>query len=272
MCRIAVSRLLPPSSMLAILAAASQSIAQIALAAQVPPVPISQQAPASASRQPDVSPVPPLTPEQRGDMLLAERHYQAAVEAFKKAPQDSAEVWNRMGIAYQQLFNANDALHCFQVSLKLDPRNGNVLNNIGTIYVSFKNYRVAEKYYRKALKLEPKSAAILKNYGTELMLRRKYQEGGQMYAKAMAVDPSIFEGSSSFSVSDPTSTRDRGAMNYYLAKTCARAGMRGPAIDYLRKALSEGYVNPQKIIADDEFASLRGMPDFERLLAEQKQP
>ena len=99
-------RLLPPSSMLAILAAASQSIAHIALAAQVPPVQISQQAPASASRQPDVSPVPPLTPEQRGDMLLAEKHYQAAVEAFKKAPQNSAEVWNRMGIAYQQLFNA----------------------------------------------------------------------------------------------------------------------------------------------------------------------
>lgn len=205
-------------------------------------------------------------------MLLAERRYQAAIEAYKKDPHPSADDWNRMGIAYQQMFNNNEAMRCFQASLKLNPRNGSVLNNIGTIYVSFKDYRSADRYYRKALKLEPQSAPILKNYGTELMLRRKYKEGGQMYAKAATIDPEIFEGRSGFSVSDPTSTKDRGAMNYYMAKTCARAGMKGPAIDYLRKALSEGYVDPQKIMADSEFAGLRGMPDFERLLTEQKRP
>jgi Flp pilus assembly protein TadD len=272
MCRIAAFRLLLPSAIFATLAVASQLVAQMVFAAQIPALQISQQAPTSVPRQPDVSQSLQLTPEERGNMLLAEKHYQAAVEAYKKAPQNSADVWNRMGIAYQQLFNVNEALRCFQVSLKLNPRNGNVLNNIGTIYVSLKNYHTAEGYYRKALKLEPHSAAILKNYGTELMLRGKYKQGGQMYAEAIAEDPTAFQGSSGFSIADPTSTRDRGAMNYYMAKTCARAGMKVAAIDYLRRALSEGYVNPQKIIADDEFASLRGTPDFEKLLAAQKRP
>jgi Tfp pilus assembly protein PilF len=177
-----------------------------------------------------------------------------------------------MGIAYQQMFDINDAMRCFQASLKLNPKNADVLNNIGTIYVSLKDFRSADKSYRKALKLDPRSAVILKNYGTELMLRRKYKQGDRMYAKAASIDPTIFQGSSGFSVADPTSTRDRGAMNYYMAKTCARAGLKGVAIGYLRKALSEGYVDRQRIMADNEFANLRGMPDFERLLTEQKRP
>ena len=270
--RIAEHRLLPTSSILATLTIASQLVAHMALAAPASAPQISPTPTPPVSRQTDTSQHIQLTPEELGSMLLAERRYQAAIEAFKKIPHPSADDWNRMGIAYQQLFNNNEALHSFQASLRLNPRNGNVLNNIGTIYVSFKDYRSADRYYRKALKLEPQSAPILKNYGTELMLRRKYKQGGQMYAKAAAVDPLIFQGPSGFSVSDPTSTRDRGAMNYYMAKTCARAGMKGPAIDYLRKALSEGYTDPQRIMADSEFASLRGIPDFERLLAEQKRP
>jgi hypothetical protein len=34
-------------------------------------------------------------------------------------------------------------------------------------------------------------------------------------------------------------------------------------------ALNEGYTNPKKIEADGEFASLRGIPAFEQLLAAQ---
>jgi Tfp pilus assembly protein PilF len=272
MCRTAIDRLLPPLAILVTLSVASPLVAQTALAAPAQAPQISQPVPAPISGRVETPKNPQLTPEELGNMLLAERRYQAAIEAYRKSPHPSADVWNRMGIAYQQLFNINDAMRCFQASLKLNPKNGDVLNNIGTIYVSLKDFRSADQSYRKALKLEPRSAVILKNYGTELMLRRKYNQGDRMYAKAASIDPTIFQGSSGFSIADPTSTRDRGAMNYYMAKTCARAGMKGPAIDYLRKALSEGYADRQKIMADSEFASLRGMPDFEMLLNEQKRP
>ena len=58
-------------------------------------------------------------------------------------------------------------------------------------------------------------------------------------------------------------------MNYFMAKGCVRAGQNDRAIDYLRMALNEGFTNPKKIIADGEFASLRGIPAFELLLASQ---
>ncbi|MFZ0743443.1 MAG: tetratricopeptide repeat protein [Terracidiphilus sp.] len=237
-----------------------------------PAMQASQSATTPAPQRPGSTPQFQLSPEELGNVLLAEKHYQAAIEAFKKAPRDSATLWNSMGIAYQEMLNPDEAIHCYLTSLKLNPKNGSVLNNLGTVYVSFKDYRTAQHYYQKALKQEPKSAVILKNLGTDLLMRRKYKEGGQMYARAMEIDPDIFAGVTGQSIADPTSTENRGAMNYYMAKTCARAGMAGPAIDYLRKALNEGYVNPKKIAEDSEFATLRGIPAFEQLLLAQKNP
>jgi hypothetical protein len=59
-------------------------------------------------------------------------------------------------------------------------------------------------------------------------------------------------------------------MNYYMAKGCVRAGKNDRAIEYLRMALNEGFTNPKKLAADQEFAGLRGFPAFEQLMAEQK--
>ncbi len=269
MSKIAVRRLPPLATMLAILAAASLPLfMQTAGAAAIGAATTSKLAALPVSTQPDSASQIELTPEDRGNLLLAQRHYRAAIDTYKKIPEKSADVWNKMGIAYQQLLEPYEAMHCFLVSLKVDPKNGNVLNNLGTIFVSLKNYRAAQSCYKKALKLDPNSAVLFKNYGTELMLRRKYKRGGQMYARAAALDPLIFEGQSGFSVANPTSNEDRGAMNYYLAVACARAGIKGPAIDYLRKALNEGYTDPKKIVANDQFASLRGIPAFEQLLAQ----
>lgn len=213
-----------------------------------------------------------ITPEQLGDRLFAHQQYQAAIEAYKKAPRDSAVIWNKMGISYQLLFDSDDAMRCYLTSLKLNPGNGLVLNNLGTVYVTLKDYRTAERYYRKALKADPKSAVILKNFGSELLARHKFKEGGVLYAAALAIDPDIFSSVSSPRIADPTTSANRGAMNYYMAITCARAGRTDQAIEYLRKALNDKFTSPSKIVADSEFAGLRNVPAFEQLLASQSNP
>ena len=134
-----------------------------------------------------------------------------------------------------------------------------------------KQYRNAEKMYRKALKIDPHSALILKNLGTNLLAQHKYEKGWQQYQPAIKYDPNIFQDKSRPRVENPASVSDRGAMNYYMARGCVRAGMPERAIRYLRMALNEGYTNPKKIIADEEFASLQGLPAFEELLASQTQ-
>jgi Tfp pilus assembly protein PilF len=215
-------------------------------------------------------PVPQPSPESIGDALMSHRRYQAAIEAYKQAPRSSAGVWNKMGIAYQMLFNLQDATRCYQESLKLDPKNVNVLNNLGTVYDSLKEYKTAVKMYHKALKIDPQSALVLKNLGTDLLAQHKYQKGWEVYKAALLVDPQVFDHSSGPRVENPASVQERGAMNYYMAKGCVRAGNNDRAIEYLRMALNEGFTSPKKIAADQEFAGLHGIPAFEQLMAEQK--
>jgi tetratricopeptide (TPR) repeat protein len=234
------------------------------------PAPASAQAattPATASVPPIVT--PPPSPEELGDTLVVHQRYQAAVAAYAKAPA-SATVWNKMGIAYQMMFNLKDATRCYKESIALDPKNPNVLNNMGTIYDSQKEYGQAEKYYKRALKIDPKSALVLKNLGTNLLSQHKYNRGWEMYQEALAVDPEIFEDRNTPQVQNPASVEDRGIMNYYMALGCARAGQTACALQYLRMAMDEGYTTPKKVASDLAFASLRDNPDFKLLLASQK--
>jgi tetratricopeptide (TPR) repeat protein len=211
---------------------------------------------------------PNATPEQIADSLMAHQRYQAAIEQYKQAPK-SSEVWNKTGVAYQLMFNLDEAARCYEQARKLDPKNAVVMNNLGTVYVSLKQYSKAEKAYRKALKLDPKSALVHKNLGTALLAEHKYKQGWQEYQSALADDPEIFRRSNTVRVENPASVQERGAMNYYMAKGCVRAGQTERAVELLRMAINEGFTTPKKIAADQEFAGLRGIPEFEQMLAAQ---
>ncbi len=236
------------------------------------PLPAQEKGQAPAPATPATpSPVQP-TPEQLGDSLSARQRYQAAIAAYSKAPQMTAHIWNKMGIAYQMMFNSRDAARCYKESLKLDPGNADVLNNLGTIYASLKEYGQADRMYRKALKLDPRSAIALKNLGTNLLAEHKYNKGWQAYQKALAIDPQIFTAHSSPTVENPSNVEQRGAMNYYMAAGCARVGYADCALQYLRMALDEGFTTRKKVQTDSQFASLRSNPAFQQLLAEQSKP
>jgi Flp pilus assembly protein TadD len=229
-------------------------------------------APAAAPTvQPDSAPPTPAkppTPEQTGDSLSGHQRYQAAIEAYSKAPEMTAVIWNKMGISYQMMLNSHEAMRCYKESLKLDPRNPQVLNNLGTVYASMKDYGQADRLYRKAIKLDPKDAPILKNLGTNLLAEKKYTKGWAVYQEAIAIDPEIFADHGNPKVENPTSVEERGAMNYYMALGCARSGYVDCALQYLRAALDEGFTSRKKIAADAQFASLRGNPAFQQLMAE----
>jgi tetratricopeptide (TPR) repeat protein len=214
----------------------------------------------------------PPSPEELGDALMLHKRYQAAIDAFRQAPQNSARIWNKMGIANQMMFNMQEATRCYRASLKIDPKDYHVYNNLGTIYDSLRRYKEAEKMYRKALKMEPHSALINKNLGTNLISQHKYPKGWEYYQAAVAIDPLIFERDSKIRIDNPGSVQERGAMNYYMAKGCVRAGMNDRAIEHLRYALNQGFTSAKKIAADNEFAKLRGVPAFDQLLAERNTP
>jgi len=227
---------------------------------------------ATTAGQAPISPVTDPNPEDLGDSLEARQRYQAAIAAYSKIAEPSAAVWNKMGIAYQMMFNPKDAIRCYNASLKLDSRNSSVLNNLGTVYDSLKQYATAERYYRRANKSDPHSALILRNLGSNQLSQHRYKKGWEAYQSALAIDPQIFQSRNNASIANPATTQERGAMHYYMAKGCTSAGNSECAINNLRLALNEGYTNPKKIAADSSFASLREVPAFQQLIAAQSAP
>jgi tetratricopeptide (TPR) repeat protein len=249
------SQLLQPVEM----SASTASPSAISLG-QSPPASLLDQPPSASS----------LSPEDLGDLAMAHRHFQAALEAYRKVPVKSAATWNKIGIACQQMFLVQEAKKSYETSLKMDPRNPDVINNLGTVYYSQQQYGPAEKLYRKALKIRPRSALIYKNLGTDMLAGNKFKKGWDCYQTALAIDPDIFEKSNLMRIGEPTPTQKRGAMSYYLAKSYAQVGMTDLAVEYLRKAIDDGFTDRKKIMADKELASLRGLTAFEQLLAEQR--
>ena len=201
--------------------------------------------------------------------MMYHKRYQEAIAKYDSVTPKTPAIWNKMGIAYQMMFNMNDAVRCYKESLKLDPRDFSVYNNLGTVYESQQNHREAEKAYRKAIQLNPKFALAYKNLATSLMARHKFKQGAAANAQALALDPAIFAPSDTLTVDNPASAKDRGAINYYTAIDCVRAGQTACALEHLRLALNQGYISASKIAADGRFAPLSNDPGFQRLLAEQ---
>lgn len=211
-----------------------------------------------------------LTPEQLGDLQMVRKQYQAAIQVYQGIFPKSASIWNKLGIANQQMYVTEEAKKDYQNALKIDPHNPDVMNNLGSVYYSMKEYGSAERMYRKALKIKPNSALIYKNLGTNLLAADKFKKGWECYQTALTIDPEIFERVNQLRIGEPTPTQKRGAMNYYLARSYARVGMPDLAVGYLRMAIDEGFTDRKKVMADKEFASLRGLSAFERLIAEQQ--
>jgi tetratricopeptide (TPR) repeat protein len=209
----------------------------------------------------------PLTPERRGDILMARKMYREAIEVYSQAPQNSAVVWNKTGIAYHQMMQLDAAMKRYQRSIRLDPKYPEAINNLGTIYYAEKRYSKAIGSYKRALKLSPESASIYSNLGTAYFAEKKYKEAAVSYDTALRLDPEIFEHHSTYGVLlQERSVDERAKFHYYLAKSYAKAGQNERALLYIRKALEEGFTERKKLLEDPEFTGLRDLPEFKELL------
>jgi tetratricopeptide (TPR) repeat protein len=218
----------------------------------------------SASAQTESS----LTAEQRADILMARKMYREAVEVYKEGPLDSAIVWNKIGIAYHQMLQMDEARRNYEKALKLNPKYSEAINNLGTIYYARRSFRRAISHYNKALKLTPNSASIYSNLGTAQFARRKYKEASEAYQKALSLDPEVFEHRSAYgTLLQERTVAEKARFHYYLAKTYANAGNTERAIRYIRMALEEGFKERQKLLEEPEFAKLRETAEFKELMA-----
>jgi tetratricopeptide (TPR) repeat protein len=207
-----------------------------------------------------------LTPEMRGDIFMARKMYREAIDVYRQ-PRETHVLANKIGIAFHQLTQLDQAKKQYERALKLNPKYPEAINNLGTVYYARKSYRRAIGYYRKALVQTPNSGSILSNLGTAFFARKKYKEAFETYQKALALDPDVFEHRSTQGVLlQERTVEERAKFHYYLAKTYAKAGIVDRALLYMRKAIEEGFRDRDKFKEDPEFAALRDLPEYKELL------
>jgi tetratricopeptide (TPR) repeat protein len=213
-------------------------------------------------------PAPALTPEMRGDILMARKMYREAVETYREGPANSPILANKIGIAYHQMLLMDLAKKQYERAVKMKPDYAEAINNLGTIFYAKKNYRKATAYYKRALKVTPRSASIYSNLGTAHFARKKYKDALEAYQEALNIDPNVFEhkGSSGVLLQE-RSVAERAKFYFYMAKTYAQGGQVERALAYMRKALEEGFKEREKFREDPEFAKLQELPEFQQLLA-----
>jgi tetratricopeptide (TPR) repeat protein len=216
---------------------------------------------------------PVLKPETRGGVYMARKMYREAVDMYRQAPQDSAVIINKIGIAFHQLLQLDLAKKNYQKSIKLDPKYSEAINNLGTVYYARKDYGKAIKYYKHALKESPDNATFCSNLGSAYFARKDYKTATEYFQQAMSLDPEIFERHSNFGTSMMERTvEERATFHLYMAKIYAKTGANERALLYLRKALEEGLKDREKIPQIPEFAALKKDPAFAQLLTENPKP
>jgi len=210
---------------------------------------------------------PVLSPESRGDILMARKMYREAIETFAEGPPKDPVLRNKTGIAYHQLMQLDNARRCYEQAVKLKPEYHEAVNNLGTIWYAKKNYRRAINQYKKAIKLSPDSASIHSNLGTAYFARKQTDLAMEEFRRALELDPNVFEHHSSYGVMlQERSVEDRAKFHYSMAALYAQGGRNDLALQYLRKALEEGYKERKKLDTDPAFASMRELPEFKLLL------
>ena len=228
------------------------------------------QTPLAGNPAPPTS--PQLTPEVRGDIMMARKMYRDALDYYKTGAETSAVLANKTGIAYHQLQDLVNARKYYEKAIKLNRGYPEAINNLGTIFYARKSYRRAIEQYKKALRITPDAASIWSNLGTAYFARKNYDEASKAYSQALALDSDVFERrSTQGTLLQDQTVEERAKFHYYLAKTYAEAGAKDRALLYIRKALEEGFKDRDKFLKEKEFVFLQDDAEFKELIAtEQK--
>jgi tetratricopeptide (TPR) repeat protein len=226
---------------------------------------------------PETSPAPPaigpseaakkLTPEARGDIFMARKQYREAIDVYGEVEPKTAVVLNKVGIAHQHLGDLSGAKKNYEASIKLNPKYPEAINNLGTVYYADKSYRRSVHYYKKALVEAPDSASIHSNLGTAYFARKDYAGAAKEYDIAIKLDPDVFERKGTHGVLlQERSVAERARYYFYVSKTYAKSGQDERALQYMRRAIEEGFKDKAKFTEDADFAHLRTNPEFVELL------
>jgi tetratricopeptide (TPR) repeat protein len=217
----------------------------------------------------------PMTPRQvaemRADILMARKEYDLAVVAYQqilKTEPKNAVLLNKVGIAYEDLGNSDQAEHFYRKAMAADKHFPIPVNNFGTLEYARQHYGKAIKLYLKAASLHMDAGPIYSNLAYAYYANKEYPKAMDSFAKALAADPTIFDRKDGVggSVLQQRTAPDPATLFFLMAKSFAKIGDAEHAAHYLKLARDDGYKDFKSAAKDPEFARVIKDPRVQEVL------
>jgi len=209
--------------------------------------------------------------EARAEQLRAVKLYLDALDYYRAAlakTPNSASLLNKIGITELMMQRYREAKKAFDQSIKIDRKFADAYNNRGVVFYEERKYGGAIKEYRRAIALDATSASFFSNLGAALFAKKEFDPAVVAYQRAVELDPDVFERTSRGGVqAQLPSPGDRARYDFTVAKLYAKMGYSDRSLEYLRKALEEGYKDFNNVYKDAEFAAVRKDKRFAELIA-----
>jgi len=209
--------------------------------------------------------------EIRADRLRAAKEFADALDVYRAAlakKPESAMLYNKRGICELLEQRYRNAGSDFERALRIDRSYAPAYNNLGVTEYATRKYSKAIKQYEKAIRLEPSGASYYSNLGAAYFAKKSWEKATKAYSEAVNLNPDIFDESNRSGITGQVaSPADRAHFSFVLAKLYARSGRNDRSLEYLRRAMEEGYKGVNEVYSDSDFSSLRKDPRFAQLMS-----
>lgn len=209
--------------------------------------------------------------EDRADHLRSGKLYLDALDYYRAAlakKPNAADLLNKIGITELMMQRYKEARKSFERSIKANRKFADAYNNLGVVLYEERKYGAAVKQYRRAIAIDATSASFYSNLGAAFFAKKEFEPSVEAYQRAMELDPDVFERTSRGGVqAQLPSPGDRAHYDYTVAKLYAKMGYSDRSLEYLKKAMEEGYKDFKNVYKDAEFAELRKDKRFADLMA-----
>ncbi len=207
-----------------------------------------------------------LDPGQQADLFLLHKQYQQAVQLLQRTLQAgdrSAALYNRLGIAAEELDDLKLAEKAYKQAIRRDPQKAEYYNNLGTVYYGKHKWGKALKWYKKALQRKQTVASFFVNAGMAEFSRHHYQPATQYFRRALLLDPNaLFPEDHGGTVVQDLEHQDPARFHFDLARLFCSLGNLEDAMHQFRMALELHYRHIDDVYHDQAFAPLRSRRDF----------
>ena len=198
---------------------------------------------------------------------MARKEYRRPWPTYKNRSREiprNAVLLNKMGVAYQQLGDLNDAEH-FTETMKADKNYASAVNNLGTVEYQRKRYGQRHPILQRGSQAR-RADHDLQQSRLRLFRQLEYPEAMARFGKALALDPDVFTKKGGVGAHCPAALHHRsGPLHFLLAKTYAEMGDAEHAAHYLKLSRMTD-IKISALRKDPEFATVIKDPRVQEVL------